>query len=379
VALLVSLSGNMSEVRLKEWGKEVKEELQQIPAISKVNLSGTRKYEIGVEVSEERLRKYNISFNQVASAIRNSNLNMAGGTIRTKGEEIRIRTMGRKYTGKQLSKIVVLTGSSGEIITLDRIAEINDGFSEDPISATVDGKPSIFINVLKTSKEDSLAISEAVISYVKNKKNMLPSGANIQIIFDTTDFLKARINLLIKNGVIGLCLVFILLWIFLDHRLSFWAGMGIPISIGGGLVLLWMMDRSINMISLFGLIMVLGIIVDDAIIVGEAIFVHRQNGDSPLDAAINGVMEVGMPVVSAVTTTIVAFSPLLFVDGVMGSFIAILPAVVIACLLFSLIECILLLPAHLNHLPDPDETDKDKPDTLSAIWNKFKQINKKAD
>lgn len=378
VALLVSLSGNMSEVRLKEWGKEVKEELLQIPVLSKVNLFGTRRYEIGIEVSEEKLRKYNISFNQVASAIRNSNLNMAGGTIRTKGEEIRIRTMGRKYTGDQLSKIVVLTGVYGEIITLDRIAEINDGFSEDPISATVDGKPSIFINVLKTSKEDSLAISEAVISYVKNKKNRLPQGVQIQILFDTTDFLKARINLLIKNGLIGLCLVFILLWLFLDHRLSFWAGMGVPISIGGGLVLLWMMGESINMISLFGLIMVLGIIVDDAIVVGEAIFVHRQNGDSPLDAAVNGIMEVGMPVISAVTTTIVAFCPLLFVDGVMGSFIAILPAVVIACLIFSLIECILLLPAHLSHLPDPENAGKS--DILkSDIWSKIKQINKKAD
>ncbi len=377
VALLIALSGNMPEKRLKEWGKEVKEELQQIPAISKVDVFGTRKYEIGIEISEAKLRKYNISFNQVVSAIRSSNLNMAGGTIRTKGEEIRIRTMGRKYTGNELSEIVVLTGSNGEIITLDRVAEINDGFSEDPISASFNGNSSIFINVLKTSKEDSLAISEAVISYVRSMKDRLPPGAHLDIIFDTTDFLKARIDLLIKNGSIGLCLIFLLLWLFLDHNLSFWVGMGVPLSIGGGLILLWMTGQSINMISLFGLIMVLGIIVDDAIVVGEAVFVHRQNGDLPLDAAVNGIMEVGMPVVSAVVTTIVSFCPLLFVDGVMGSFIAILPAVVIACLIFSLIECIILLPAHLSHLPDPDTGNTD--DLKQNIWSRLKQINKKAD
>jgi multidrug efflux pump subunit AcrB len=152
-----------------------------------------------------------------------------------------------------------------------------------------------------------------------------------------------------------LLLVFGLLWLFLDFRLSFWAGMGMPISIAGALAIMWGLGATINMISLFGLIMVLGIIVDDAIVVGEAIYVHRKNGEPPLKAAIEGVTEVGMPVVAAVTTTIVAFVPLLFVEGLMGKFIAIMPIVVIACLVISLVECLILLPAHLSHLPDPNQ------------------------
>jgi multidrug efflux pump subunit AcrB len=171
---------------------------------------------------------------------------------------------------------------------------------------------------------------------------------------DSSDSLRARINLLVRNGLIGLCLVYLLLWVFLDFRLSFWAGMGMPISVAGALGILWAMGETINMVSLFGLILVLGIVVDDAIVVGEAIFFHRRRGEPPIKAVVEGVMEVGMPVIAAVTTTVVAFLPLAYVGGIMGKFIRILPIVVIACLLISLVECLVLLPAHLNHLPDPN-------------------------
>ena len=170
--------------------------------------------------------------------------------------------------------------------------------------------------------------------------------------------LTARINLLIKNGLIGLMVVFTLLWAFLNGRLSFWAGMGIPVSIAGAMAIVWALGGTINMVSLFGLIMVLGIVVDDAIIVGEAIYFHRKEGKPPLQAAIDGVNEVGMPVIAAVLTSIVAFVPLLYVGGIMGKFIAILPVVVIACLVVSLVECLFLLPAHLSHLPDPKENHR---------------------
>ena len=175
------------------------------------------------------------------------------------------------------------------------------------------------------------------------------------MLYDNTQMLTARINLLIKNGMIGLMIVFTLLWAFLNGRLSFWAGMGIPVSIAGAMAIVWALGGTTNMVSLFGLIMILGIVVDDAIIEGEAIYFHRKEGKPPLRAAVDGIDEVGMPVIAAVLTTIVAFVPLLYVGGVMGKFIAILPVVVIACLVVSLVECLILLPAHLSDLPDPNQ------------------------
>ena len=350
----LGLSGNMPEKRLKEWAEDIKDEIQFLPEVSQVEVFGVRQYEIGIEVSEEKLREYGLTFSDVAEAVRNSNLNMAGGTIRTKGEEIRVRTVGRKYTGEELSKIVVLASPKGDVITLDKIAYINDGFEEDPIKLTLNDKPAVALTIFKTPEEDDLAIADAIDKFIEKKNGELPEGLRIEKLLDITDLLKDRINLLTKNGVIGLCLVFLILWLFLDIRLSFWVGMGMPISIAGAMAILWSMGETTNMISLFGLIMVLGIIVDDAIVVGEAIFVHRKIGKPPLRAAVDGVCEVGMPVIAAVTTTIVAFLPLAYIGGIMGKFIKILPIVVIACLAISLVECLIILPAHLSHLPDPN-------------------------
>jgi len=355
--MLLYLSGDMSERRIKEWSEITKDEIQQLPEVSQVQIFGARGYEINIEVSEERLREYGLTFNMVKDAIRRSSLNLAGGTIRTRGEEIRVRTMGRKYTGEALSSIVVLARPEGEIITLDRVAAIKDGFTEDPINALINGEPSVLLIVYKTKEEDALVISEAVQQFISQKQQQLPTGANIKIFYDNTEMLRSRINLLTKNGIIGLMIVFLMLWTFLNARLSFWGGMGIPISIAGALAILWAIGGTINMISLFGLIMVLGIVVDDAIVVGEAIYFHRKQGKPPLKAAVDGISEVGMPVIAAVTTTIVAFIPLFYVGGIMGKFIAILPAVVIACLVVSLLECFILLPAHLSHLPDPNASN----------------------
>ncbi len=368
VVMLLSLSGDLTEKQLKQWGERIKDEVKLIPLISQVEAFGTREYEIGIEISEEKLRSYGLNFDQVASMVRKSSVNLAGGTLRTVGEDIRIRTVGRKYTGKELAEIVVLARPDGEIITLDRIATIHDGFTEDPVMATVDDQRAMFVQIAKTEDEDAIKISNAVQAFVAEKEKILPPGVHISVFYDTTDSLRGRISLLTRNGVIGLCLVFFMLWLFLDLRLSFWAGLGIPISIAGAMFILWSIDATINMISLFGLIMVLGIVVDDAIVVGEAIYVHRKRGESPLDAAVNGVSEVAMPVLAAVTTTIVAFIPLSYVGGTMGKFVAILPVVVIACLLISLVESLLLLPAHLSHLPDLN-----KPKNL---WGPFALIER---
>jgi multidrug efflux pump subunit AcrB len=369
--MLLYLSGNMPEGRIKEWSQRIKDEIQQLPEISKVEISGARQYEIGIEVSEERLREYGLTFDLIVDAIRRSNLNLAGGTIRTRAEDLRVRTIGRKYTGEALSHVVVLARPEGEIITLDRVATILDGFAEDPITALINGEPSVLLTIYKTKEEDALVISEAVQQFISQKQKQLPVGANIKILYDNTRMLRSRINMLSKNLIIGLIIVFLLLWCFLNARLSFWGGMGIPVSIAGAMAILWAIGGTINMVSLFGLILVLGIVVDDAIVVGEAIYFHRKQGKPPIKAVVDGVSEVGMPVIAAVTTSIVTLLPLFFIGGIMGKFISIMPAVVIACLTVSLLECLMLLPAHLSHLPNPDS----KNNNLNTLTRKLEIVH----
>lgn len=370
--LHLALSGDMSERRLKEWAEELKNEIRHLPAVSQVEIFGTRDYEIDIEVSEQRLREYGLTFDAVVDAVNRSSLNLSGGTIRTRGEEIRIRTMGRKYTGDELSSVVVLADYSGRTVSLGRIATIKDGFSEETLAASVNGRPSLMIVVNKTNEEDILEISKQVHQFVEDKQTILPEEAELKILYDNTEKLQARLSLLTKNGIMGMLVVFILLWLFLNARLSFWAGMGIPVSIAGGLVLLWGYGGTVNMISLFGLIMILGIVVDDAIIVGEAVYFHKKKGKTGLQAAVDGVSEVGLPVVAAIATTIVAFLPLMFVNGAMGKLITILPVVVISCLLVSLVECLFLLPAHLSHLPESGCGD----DTSNKLTRRLTKIHK---
>ncbi len=368
--LILAVSGNVPEARMKEWAERIKEDLLQLDPVTIVDVFGARDYEISVELSEERLREHQLTLEGVMRAIQAHNLNVPGGLLRGENEVVRIRTLGRKYTGEEVSKIPVITYPDGRVVTLGEVADVMDGFTEDAVRPGIDGHPALFIYVKKTAMQDSLDISKATLDFLEEQRQILPEGLELDLIYDATDMLRDRINLLVKNGIIGLSLVFILLWLFLDLRLSFWAGMGMPISIAGALVILWAVGGSLNMISLFGLIMVLGIIVDDAIVVGEAIYYHQQQpGADPYLAAVKGVSEVGMPVLGAVTTTIVAFVPLMFVGGIMGKFISILPVVVIACLIVSLWECLLLLPAHLGvHLPS-ERSDR------SRIRRFFKTIH----
>jgi len=367
--VILSVSGDMSEARMKEWAERVKQDLLHEDAISVVEIFGARDYEISIEVSEARLREYRLTLDEVVRIVRAHNLNVPGGVVRGDTEEIRLRTIGRKYTGGEISDIPLLTRPDGRVVRLGDVADVIDGFAEDALRPGVGGLPALFIYVNKTPRQDALDISEAVHAYVDSRQTLLPEEVKLDLIYDSTDMLRARIRLLVKNGLIGLVLVFLLLWLFLDLRLSFWAGMGMPISIAGALVILWAVGGSLNMISLFGLIMVLGIIVDDAIVVGEAIY-HRQQqpGADPLDAAVKGVSEVALPVLGAVATTVIAFLPLMFVGGIMGKFIAILPVVVIACLVVSLYECLLLLPAHLGvHLPK----DRKRSGRIQAVFNRL--------
>ncbi len=367
----LALTSSMSEARLKEWTDRIKKEIQQLEGVSQVNVSGTRSYEISVEISQANLLKYNLSIEDVAGYISQSSMNQTGGTIKTRDQEIRLRTIGRKYTGNQLARIKIIKGTDGQTLYLEDIADIKDGFTENNLSIRANGKPAALINVL-AGDEDTIKIADRVRKFQEKTNEQLPEGSEIIILSDNTESTRANLNLLFTNAVMGLVLVFILLWLFMDTKLSFWAGMGIPISLLGGLSIVHFSGISLNKVTLFGLIMVLGIVADDAIVVGESIFYHRKKGASPLDAVVMGVSEVGMPVIAAVLTTIVAFFPLYNIDGMMGKFTIALPTAVIACLVISLVECLVILPAHLleNTPPCPPQ----KTNRLLSFIDSFHKI-----
>lgn len=366
--LLLTLAGDMDERTRKELAEQIKDELQAIPGISQISLSGLREYEIIVEMSESRLRQFGLTFNRVARTLREGSVNLSGGSLRTKGEEINIRAEGRKYTAEDIGSIVLLAKSSGELITLDRVATVRDGFVEDPVIARFNGKPGVLITIEKTTEEDSIAIARLAQRYANEKQFTLPEGITLTAWADGSVVINDRLRITLRNGAIGVFIVFLLLWFFLDSRVSVWVAIGIPVSISGSLIIMWLWGLTLNSVTLFGLIMVTGIVVDDGIIIGEAIQLRRKMGDGPLLAAVNGVLEVGMPVIAAVCTTVVAFLPLAFISGMMGKFMYTMAIAVIGALLVSLVEALFVLPAHLSHLPDVKE--------VSPTRNPFRRLDR---
>lgn len=351
--ILIALWGDITERVGKETAEKIKDELQALPNISQISIGGVRDYEIAIELSEEKMRQWGLTFEQVRQALQTGSVNLSGGTLRTKGEEIDIKAVGRKYTGEEFSKIVVVAKPTGEIITLDQIATIRDSFTEDAVIARFNGEPAVMIGVFKTDNEDAISVAKAARAYVEEKAPTLPTGVHLTAWNDTTENINNQLNILISNGLQGLIIVALVLWLFLDTRLAFWVAAGIPIGISGALMVLYFTGISLNTMTLMGTILVMGIIVDDAIVISEAIYYRRWNGEKGVAAATHGAMEVAVPVLAAVTTTIIAFIPLFFIPSVLGKFVALVPVVVLAALSISVVEALICLPAHLSHLPDP--------------------------
>ncbi len=354
---LMFVWGDLPERQLKELAMEVRDEIQALPEVSIVELFSTREYEITVDVSEEALQQHNLTLNDVSDAIRRSSLNLSAGTLKLDTEEVRIRTLGRRYTAPEFESVVVKALPGGDVITLGRIARVRDTFTEGDRFNVFNGHPCAAIDVDRAPGEDLLKISDALDRYVAKKVDELPAGAHLTRAFDDSKFVRNQIGMLTSNGVQGLVLILLMLGLFLEPRLALWVGMGIPISLAGSMFVMWTMGWTLNQISLIGMILVLGILVDDSVVMGEAIYAHRRSGESPLMACVNGVREVALPVVASVTTTMIAFAPMLFISGIMGQFMKQMPIVVITALLVSLAECFLLFPAHLNY---PLQSDSDK-------------------
>ncbi|MBN1787542.1 MAG: efflux RND transporter permease subunit [Sedimentisphaerales bacterium] len=346
--ITIVIYGDASEKTLKQLAEQVRNDLTATDTISQVSIWGVRPYEISIEVSEEALRRYELSFDEVAKIVSASSVDVPAGVVKTSGGEILLRTEGQKYHGSQFSDIVILSRNDGTKIKLGDIAVVRDDFEDTELSCRFDGQRAVQLKVSRIGRQDALDVARTVKEYIARKEKVLPEGISFALWEDETDILKSRLSLLLRNGSIGLVLVFLCLLLFLDFRLAFWTTMGIPVSFLGAFWLMPAWDLTINMMTLFAFILVLGIVVDDAIVVGENIFSYKQRGLSEADAAVKGVKEMAMPVFLAVSTTIIAFVPLAFTAGIMGKFLRVLPIIVMSILSFSLIEALLILPAHLS-------------------------------
>jgi len=345
--LSIAIYGDVSEATLKHIAQTARDELTSREGVTLAELAAARGNEIHIDISETTLRKYNLSLGKVAQIVAASSLDLPAGSVDAEGGEVLIRTKGRRYYADEYRDIPVISRPDGAHITLGQIARISEGFADVDLYSGFQGYPAIIINVYRIADQNALDVAAAAKQYVKELAPTLPPGVNVQYYRDRSSILKSRIELLTRNMVLGLVLVSLLLGLFLNRRLAFWVTLGIPISFAFGLLLLPYYDVSLNMTSLFAFIMVLGIVVDDAIIVGENVFRHQEEGSAPLTAAIEGTLEVGRPVIFAVLTTIVAFWPLLTIGGTTGKFMRSIPLVVILVLVGSLVESLLVLPAHL--------------------------------
>lgn len=344
----IVIYGDVSEKVLKKLADQVRDDITAKSNISQVSIAGVRPYEISIEISEKTLRRYELSFDGVANIVRNSSLDIPAGSVKTRGGEILVRTKGQRYVGHEFEDIIILTGDDGTNVRLGDIADVKDDFEDTDLYSRFDGKRAALIQVSRIGEQSALDVADTVKKYINEKMKFLPEGVSLALWEDDSAILKSRMNLLKKNAYIGLTLVFLCLLLFLDIRLAFWTTLGIAISFLGAFWLIPLFDVSINMISLFAFIMALGIVVDDAIVVGENIFEYRKQGMDGTSAAIKGVREMAMPVILAVLTTMFAFLPLAYTGGIMGKILRVLPIVVISVLGISLVEALLILPAHLS-------------------------------
>jgi multidrug efflux pump subunit AcrB len=345
----IALTGPSDERTLKVLGQRVRDEIASLPSVTQVELANTRPYEISIETSEGSLRRYGLSFAEVAQAVRVASLDLPGGSIKTEGGEVLLRTKGQAYTGPDFEELVVLTAADGTRVRLRDVATVVDGFEDTDQQLRFDGKPAAIIRVFRTGEQDIIDITGELKAYLRDVAPSLPEGAVLTIWSDNSLMLRDRLDTLLNSARQGFLMVLLLLAMFLRLRLSFWVSLGVPVSFLGAIAAINVLGLSIDGISLFGFIVVLGILVDDAIVVGENVYARQSESDDLERTAIEGTQEVSVPVIFGVLTTVAAFSPFLFGGGFIGQVQAIIATVVLCCLAFSLIESQLVLPAHLGH------------------------------
>jgi len=342
--------GDLELGELDSLAEQLRAELLDDPRITLIEVDGLPPPEVSIEVPQEQLRRYGLTLPEVAQRVRAASIDLPGGTVKTAGGDVLVRTTERREFGDEFEDIAVISNPDGSRVTLGEMASIVDGFRDTDTEAFYNGHPAANLKVFRVGDESPLTVADAVREFIAAREADLPQSVNLVITDDSSEAFRDRIGLLIENGRLGALLVLIVLGIFLQPRLAFWVTLGMPISFLGVFLFMPVADISINIISLFAFILTLGIVVDDAVVVGEAVFANRSRYNDPLTSSVAGTREVLTPVVFAVLTTVLAFMPLLFVPGIIGKFFLNIPMIVIPILLLSLVECLLILPAHLAHV-----------------------------
>jgi len=380
--IIFAINGkNIDLATLKQIGRQIENDLREMEGISQISVSGYPQEEIEIAVRENDLLAYDLTFSEVASAVSQANILTTGGNIKTEAEDYLIRANSRSYYGVELNKHPVKTKEDGTIVLLQDVATIRDRFSETPNASYFNGNASVTIEVSNTNSEDLLGASEKVNTYI-NEFNQKYTGVKIDVVTDNAITLNSRKYILLKNGAMGIVLVLIFLSLFLNTRLAYWVALGLPISFLGMFIFASYFNITINLISLFGMIIVVGILVDDGIVIAENVYQHYEKGKSRIQAAIDGTMEVLPAIVSAVITTVLAFSTILFLDGRIGDIFREVSIIVILTLVVSLIEALLILPAHIAHskaLVKISKKQEKKKRGIDKIFLQLRKFNENGD
>ncbi len=351
--ITVSLAADIDEATLRDMAKDLRDDLRRLPGVATVRILGIREQQIWVEVDPARLEQYGMSLDDVRAAIAAHNRNVPGGTLKTPRGEILVRTLGEVAGAEEVERIILRSVATGTPLTVADLAIVHETFEEPTTIGRWGGRAAINLVVIKERTGDAIDIAASVRALVEEVRDRLPETVTIGVYNDFSVFIRNRLNTLRLSGAIGLTIVLITLWVFVRTRIAFLTGLGIPFAMLGGIVLMSLYGISLNMISLFSLILVLGLLVDDAIVVTENVYRYVEQGMDPRQAAIQGTSEVAWPVVATVTTTVAAFLPLLLIPGTMGVFLAPIPVVVTFALLASLLEALVILPSHLSDVITP--------------------------
>lgn len=346
----VTVASMYGEKEIREFAEQVRDDLLQLKDVTQVSLDAVRSYEINIEVSQAKLKQYQLTLSEISTAVKLSSQDISAGNVRTEGGDVLIRSKGQAYRKDEFENIIIRTRKDGSFLTISDVATVSDGFEEKPLRARFNGKQAAMIDVFRIGNQNAIDVADAVKNYIKNRQSNLPEGFELSYWDDDSEIVKSRLNTLITNALQGGLLVLLLLTLFLRPSIAFWVFIGIPVSFMGAFIFMPVFGISINIMSLFGFILVLGIVVDDAIVTGENIYRHSQTASSGIEAAVKGTIEVATPVTFGVLTTVAAFLPLAFIEGRRGALFAQIPVIVIPVLIFSLIESKFVLPSHLKSL-----------------------------
>jgi multidrug efflux pump subunit AcrB len=345
----IIISGDADERILKTIAMEMREDLAALDGISQVSVEYVRPDEMSIEISEQTLRAYGLTLEVVADAVRRSSMDLPGGAIKAGGGEILVRTKGQAYRGEEFEDIVVVTRADGAVVRVGDLARVVDGFEEGDLRVRFDGKPAAMVRVYRTGQEDTIESARTVRQYLDDARTRMPAGIELVVWRDSAEELGARLDVLLGTALGGLALVLLVLALPLRFRLAMWVAAGIPIALLGTIMTFGFFDITLSSLTVMGFILVLGIVVDDAIVVGERVYAHERESEDQRTAAINGTHEVAVPVIFGVLTTMAAFAPIIFVPGRLGNFFSVVGYVVVICLVFSIIESMMILPSHLSH------------------------------